>query len=243
MKNLKPIGNRQSVSSRVYEQILKCITEGDMVGDKLPPEMVLAEQLGVSRTALREALLRLESEGYIARMRKVGTIVLAKRFNLDAGLEKLNSVTEIIESAGMTPGTAFRHWRSEPANNLIAQMLEINVGDEISVIERVRTADDIRLCYDINFIPSKYITKEDENSISESLLQYLSERHGQISRALAYLHSDTADAMVSEKLKIPVGHLLMLVEHTYYAEDGRPMWYSRTFHRSDVISFHIIRSL
>jgi DNA-binding GntR family transcriptional regulator len=65
----------------------------------------------------------------------VGTVVYwLRRLNLDAGLEKLNSVTQIIEGAGMKPGTAFRHWRREPANSLIAQMLEIDVGDEVSVI-------------------------------------------------------------------------------------------------------------
>jgi GntR family transcriptional regulator len=243
MTTLKPIGSGKSVPSRAYEQILQYITESDMIGDKLPPETVLAEQLGVSRTALREALQRLESEGYISRRRRVGTIVLAKRLNLDAGLEKLNSITQIIEGAGMVPGTASRNWRREPANSLIAQMLEINVGDEISVFERVRTADGISFCYDINFIPSKYITEEDEDSIGESLLQYLSDKHGQIRQALAYLYPYTADDMVSKKLGVEVGHLVMLVEHTYYSPDGMPMWYSRTFHRSDVISFHIVRSL
>ncbi len=79
--------------------------------------------------------------------------------------------------------------------------------------------------------------------MGESLLQYLSEKHGQISQAQAYLYPYTADAMISKKLGVNVGHLLMLLEHTHYAPNGQRMWYSRTFHRSDVISFHIVRSL
>ncbi|HON42182.1 MAG TPA: winged helix-turn-helix domain-containing protein, partial [Bacillota bacterium] len=90
MKTLEPIGDGQSVPSRAYERIMEFIAEGDLVGGKLPPETVLAQQLGVSRTALREALQRLESEGYIVRRRRVGTIVLASRLKLDAGLERLN---------------------------------------------------------------------------------------------------------------------------------------------------------
>ncbi len=243
VKTLEPIGNGQSVPSRAYERIMEYIAAGDLAGGKLPPETALAQQLGVSRTALREALQRMESEGYIVRRRRVGTVVLANRLKLDAGLERLNSVTQIVQGAGMTPGTAFRDWRRDSANRLIAQRLGISIGDPVSVMERVRTADGTPFCHDINFIPTKYITEEDEDSIGESMLRYLSDRHGQIRQALAYLYPYTADAIVSERLGVPVGHLLMLLEHTHYAPDGNPMWYSRTFHRSDVISFHIIRSL
>ncbi|NLS45675.1 MAG: GntR family transcriptional regulator [Firmicutes bacterium] len=243
MSCLKPIGDGKSVPLRAYDQILKYITEDNMVGDKLPPETDLARQLCVSRTALREALQRLELEGYISRRRRVGTVVLAKRLNLDAGLEKLNSITQIIESAGMKPGTAFRKWRIEPANSLIARMLGIDIGDDVSVIERVRTADGISFCYDINFIPTIYVTEDEEPEIGESLLDYFSRKLGQINQAQAYLYPFTADATISKKLGVNVGHLLMLLEHTHYAPNGKKMWYSRTFHRSDIISFHIIRSL
>ncbi|HHT91276.1 MAG: GntR family transcriptional regulator [Limnochordia bacterium] len=242
MKNWTPVGDGKSVPSRAYEQILSYIGAEDIVGSKLPPETEFAELLGVSRTALREALQRLEAEGYISRQRRVGTIVLAKRRNLDAGLEKLDSLTQTIESSGMKPGTLCRHWRREPANSLIAKMLDIKVGTEVTVFERVRTADDIRLCYDINFIPVEFITEKDEDKLGESLLSYLSTKHGPIHQSLAYLHPYTADSMVSEKLQIPSGHLVMLLEHTNYGPEGGPVWYSRTFHRSDVISFHIVRS-
>lgn len=243
MRNLEAVGNPKSTVTRVYDEILRVITEDNMVGGKFPPEVELAKQLGVSRTALREALQRLESEGYISRRRRIGTTVLARRLNLDAGLEQLNSITQTIVSAGMKPGTILRRWRRESANGLIAKMLEIDVGDEVAVMDRVRTADDIPFCYDINFFPVGRITEDEDSSIGESLLQYLTKKHGGANHALAYLHPCLADEMVSEKLKVPVDHLLMLMEHTHYAPDGQPMWYSRTFHRSDVISFHIVRKV
>lgn len=243
MANLKPIGDGTSIAEQTYNEILHYISEEDMIGNKLPPETELAKMLGISRTALRDALQRLEVEGYISRRRKIGTIVLARRLDLDAGLERLNSVTQIIESAGMKAGTAFRKWRTEPANSLIAKMLNIEVGTEVTVIGRVRTANDLRLCYDINFIPVEYITEAEDKHITESLLNYLSAKHGVINRAITYFHPYTADHMVSQILEVPVGHLLMLLEHTHYSPVGKPMWYSRTFHRSDIISFHIVRSL
>jgi GntR family transcriptional repressor for pyruvate dehydrogenase complex len=55
---------------RIYEEVVEMIIQrirsGALkVGQKLPPERVLAEEMGVSRTSLREALRALESMGYI----------------------------------------------------------------------------------------------------------------------------------------------------------------------------------
>jgi GntR family transcriptional repressor for pyruvate dehydrogenase complex len=55
---------------RIYEEVVDMIIQRIrsgilMVGQKLPPERVLAEEMGVSRTSLREALRALESMGYI----------------------------------------------------------------------------------------------------------------------------------------------------------------------------------
>jgi len=55
---------------RIYEEVVDIIIErirnGALkVGQKLPPERVLAEEMQVSRTSLREALRALESMGFI----------------------------------------------------------------------------------------------------------------------------------------------------------------------------------
>ncbi len=53
--------------STVYQQIKKLILSGDMsAGDKLVSQQI-ADRLGFSRTPVREALARLESEGLVTR--------------------------------------------------------------------------------------------------------------------------------------------------------------------------------
>ena len=54
------------ISEEIVDVIIGRIHSGVlMVGQKLPPERALAEELGVSRTSLREALRTMESMGYI----------------------------------------------------------------------------------------------------------------------------------------------------------------------------------
>ncbi|GAB3625271.1 Pyruvate dehydrogenase complex repressor [Pandoraea terrae] len=57
---------RLRLSDMVYEQLETMIVEGRLApGSALPSERDLAQQMGVSRPSLREALLRLESRGVI----------------------------------------------------------------------------------------------------------------------------------------------------------------------------------
>jgi len=68
--------------TRLYEEIVKQLTdlieEGKLLpGDKLPPERQLADELHVSRTAIREALRSMETMGYIESKVGGGTFVKA----------------------------------------------------------------------------------------------------------------------------------------------------------------------
>ena len=65
-----------SLVDRVVEAILETIkTNGLGVGDSLPTEVALTEELGVSRTVLREALARLRMIGLIESKKKRGIVI------------------------------------------------------------------------------------------------------------------------------------------------------------------------
>ncbi|HCF90860.1 MAG TPA: hypothetical protein DER58_00040 [Firmicutes bacterium] len=242
MQQIEPVGDGRSVPERAYEKLLAYVVEGKFAEGKLPPEMDLSKQLGVSRTALREALLRLESQGYISRRRRVGTVVVANRPKVEGGLEKLNSATGIIRNAGMEPGTTFKSWRMEEANPLVAQQLGVESGTKVSVFERVRTADGIPFCFDISFILEKHFGEADANKMGESLFEYFSEQEKlRIRRAVSRIYPYVADSLTGDRLALPKGHLLTLLEQTHYTASGEALWYSRAFYRSDLIGFHIVR--
>ncbi|WP_088006847.1 FadR/GntR family transcriptional regulator [Indiicoccus explosivorum] len=70
---------KSTLSQQVLEKIVFLLINGELKpGDKLPPEMELMEQLGVSRTVLREALSSLETLEIIKRKPRGGTVVNEK---------------------------------------------------------------------------------------------------------------------------------------------------------------------
>jgi DNA-binding FadR family transcriptional regulator len=100
LRNVKP-GKLQDI---VREQIRAYIVNSGLKsGDQLPTESNLAEQLGISKTTVREALKALENVGILEAKHGVGNFI--KEFSYDTILENLpysletdvHSFEEIIE--------------------------------------------------------------------------------------------------------------------------------------------------
>jgi GntR family transcriptional repressor for pyruvate dehydrogenase complex len=69
---------RLRVSDSVAAQLTKLITNGAYaVGEKLPPERVLADEFGVSRSSMREAIRGVEASGLISSSHGVGVFVIS----------------------------------------------------------------------------------------------------------------------------------------------------------------------
>ena len=107
----RPVG-KPRVAEEIVQQLRTLILRGDYaVGDKLPPERRLAEELGVNRASLREAIKALEHMGLVKTRQGDGTRVLD--FMQTAGVEL---VSHLIPKDG-SPDLAvlndvldFRRW-------------------------------------------------------------------------------------------------------------------------------------
>jgi GntR family transcriptional regulator, transcriptional repressor for pyruvate dehydrogenase complex len=75
MEKLKPIDN-SSLVDKVETNLVELLQQRKLkVGDSIPKEIELAESLGVSRTVVREALLRLRMMGLIESKKKKGAVI------------------------------------------------------------------------------------------------------------------------------------------------------------------------
>lgn len=91
----------EKISLQIIKQIQLMVKNDHFkVGDKLPPERVLAEEFGVSRPSVREALCALEIAGLIKRKTGDGNYILDvsdNRFNKSLELLDRYSPMELIE--------------------------------------------------------------------------------------------------------------------------------------------------
>ena len=105
---LTPV-SRRSVPDEVFDQLLGEMIDGALVpGESLPSERRLAEVLGVSRPAVREALQRLASAGFVdvrqggsttvRDFRRLGGLDLLPRLLLTRGGLDLTVARSILEA-------------------------------------------------------------------------------------------------------------------------------------------------
>ena len=99
--------NRRTVADQVFHIILKKISSGEWkIGEKIPSEIELAQDLGVSRTTLKMALQKLNTLGMLET--RVGAANLTEPMackhiieNMPAVMERygINNITDIIGGA------------------------------------------------------------------------------------------------------------------------------------------------
>ncbi|KAA1426793.1 FadR/GntR family transcriptional regulator [Nocardioides antri] len=99
---LKPV-TRKSVSDQVFDQVLDEVVDGSLAaGEQLPSERQLAEVLGVSRPAVREALQRMAQTRLVEVRHGGGATV--RDFRRYGGLDLLPRL--LVRGGGIDPAVA-----------------------------------------------------------------------------------------------------------------------------------------
>ncbi|HTN61574.1 MAG TPA: GntR family transcriptional regulator, partial [Devosia sp.] len=104
LKSMTPLSRAPLLHVTVQESLKQYIEDNQLkAGDPLPPETFLAQQLGVGRNSMREAIKALESLGILETRRGIGVFVKEFSFkplldNLAYGLQdSLRDVEELRE--------------------------------------------------------------------------------------------------------------------------------------------------
>jgi GntR family transcriptional regulator len=232
-------------SVSVQDELRQRIDQGRLpAGSRLPSEPDLAVELQVSRATLREALRALEEEGLLRRRQGSGTYV-ADRPRMANSLDVNFGVTEAIRAAGMRAGiTQGRHW-TEPASAAEAARLELEPGQDVLVVERVRTAEGKPVVLSRDLFPSHLLDDHPqavEQMLERSIYDVLERDLGiVIHHGVARFRPVRADHAVAGRLGVPRGELLLYLWQVDYAQDGTPVISSHEFHLADAFDFTVVR--
>ena len=139
------------ISDRVVASLLDELRTGRYAhADRLPAEVDLAAELGVSRTVIRDALSEMERAGYVERVRGIGTVVNRSVLGLRSRLDQKLEYYPLIRSFGSYPHADGIQVFPIRAGDELAHNLDIEPGDEVICIKKRILADTAPVIYSID---------------------------------------------------------------------------------------------
>ena len=240
---------REPLYRRLAEHLLQEVVSGRLKpGDKLLPEIELADALDVSRSTLREALGILEKGGFIRRIHGIGSFVTAHPQASIGGIESLESFTETIRRSGHAAEDAVIEVSLAEVGGEIAESLNLTTNRRAILIRSVRLADGFPVIYCENFLVPELVDNVDVDFIRthrpkhESLIGFLEEDIGvTLAYATLVLHGEAADAEIARVLKVKLETPLLRLSGSAYDRDYRPIYYTVEHFLTSRYEFTLVR--
>jgi GntR family transcriptional regulator len=222
----------------VYGELEKRIREGVIaLGESLPSSEELQSELGVSEKEVARALSELIYEGVIQRVRPAPEKDVARpAFDLWGTLTGIHSITKEAKKRGQEPGVEILSYEQVPAWPRVQRLLQLEPGDEVVLMERLRNADGDPVAIEISYYPAKLypgISQEmfTQSGSGQSSFKVMQDEFGLHSaRAVDEVGVVALESREARLLNLPAGTpVLLRFRTTYSAEDvaikaSRAVW-------------------
>ena len=222
----------------IYEQIYKNLLEkirGEEIvaGEAFPSERELAENFGVSRMTVRQALKTLKKDGFIYHERGIGAFVSKRK--LDVHTRNLVGFTEEMRERGLRPSSKLLLFRREKATEETANELVIEPNDEVFHFQRLRLADDSPMAFEDAFLPAAAYAGLDRFDLENaSLYEILEKEYGvKMSHAEEVLEALAVGKEIADALSVKKGAPVLMVHRVVYSEASAAVESVKTFYRAD----------
>ncbi len=207
-------------------------------GSKLPSEPQMAKLLGVSRETWRNAVRLLIHENLLISKHGSGTYVCGKPPLISNDLSKLESLTKMLTSGGISNSTSSCSFGYIPENiwRLFSDQL-----NSFYCVKKTRYQKDTVVSTSYHYIPSKY--NFDMNTIPDSILNYFEdEHHIHIVRACTELLVPDSNDHLYQESSLPLDVPVIRFNQLHFDTKGNPIFYGIDYLRCDKFNFTILRS-
>lgn len=219
---------RRADRARQVADVLRAqVGQGGYVDGVLPPEAVLAEEFGVSRNAVRDALDLLRAEGLIERVPGVGTTVSCTKY--PHGLNQLLGLAETLHEHGEVSNEVRATGVVTPPRD-VAAVLRVPDGEPVRYVERLRRLNGMPLSLDLTYlvrdVGDALLGKDllAEDLVRNDIFVLIEQRYGQrLGTAELTVEAINADRHSAAVLETAPGAALLMVERLTRLADGRPV--------------------
>ncbi|MGH7397115.1 MAG: GntR family transcriptional regulator, partial [Candidatus Rokuibacteriota bacterium] len=220
---------------RVESALQQRMNEGDLKpGDRLPSEERLAREYGVSRVTMREAMRRLDEQGYVARRRGRGTFV-TERIKEKVSSTKFTGFLEDYYTEIQRVQVKSVQILEMPAPARVADALRIDQGGPVTIVRRVRFLENGPFALTTNYIRVEYGRRLREGDLYRfPLVQIFEQVLGVVfGDAIQTIEAKFATDEVAGLLEVPFGAPILHVERVMRDEAGAPVEVVMSCYRAD----------
>ncbi|POM23518.1 Pyruvate dehydrogenase complex repressor [Actinomadura rubteroloni] len=214
-------------------------------GANLPPEPVLASDLGVSRPQLREALARLEGEGLIARRSGAGTVVNTEALDIRTWLSQQEPFIETLRRAGL----------ADASIELLSIRFRAMTGDEaayfgrpsgcgmLDVRKRWRAGGRVHMLADYQVPVPGARGLSDISAPDDPIFDVAARVHGAPPAwEIAHTRAETADARLAGDLETDPGSPLLILDLLGVSTKGLRLYRTREHHIGNAVDYGFVRT-
>ncbi len=217
------------------------------LGDQIPSERELSEQLGVSRMTVRRAIQNLTDHGLLERRSTSGTYVRQPKVMRGMGKEKTMGLTQLLQSEGVIAGSKLLSFELARAPLKVAEKLNIRLGSQVVILRRLRLANEDPFCIETSYIPYDLVpglSAEDFSTPSSSLYNLMQERYNiKLDRNEETLKISFATLEEAEQLEIETGDPVILMRVVVMDDTGRCVEYMKSINHPVRVVFHSVAKL
>jgi GntR family transcriptional regulator len=226
----------------IYHQIEKALErqiEADLwrEGDQLPSERELAEQLGVSRMTVRQAVRSLVLAGYCYRARGRGIFVRRRVF---INTQRFEGFTASMRRAGRYARTVSLGSTISMPPDWVREGLELDDREQTVELVRLRILDDVPAILETEWFAARRFGGMVSEDMSGSLYKVLETRYGtRITHTADLLMGYLPSAEECRLLQLPESTPVIARDRIGSVADGTPVEAVRSIYNGAQFEFRM----
>lgn len=225
------------IYSQISDSLKNKIESGEFeVGSSIPSETSLTEQYKVSRMTIRQAITTLVEEGYLYKKRGIGTFVADYKLRHDA--YKLKGFTEEILELNKKPNNKVIKFEVKISNAKIAEKLEINAGESVYLVERLRCVDEECVIFERSYMPVKLFPNLTDDNLKGSKYKYVEAvRKERIKESIQEIVPEIVEEPIKTLLEMKENTPILKVKSQTILESGIIFEYTETYFKANRYKF------